>query len=143
MRYWDTSALVPLLVREEFSPQVQRWLSEEPHVATWVWTRTEIISAIERRVRQGLMSRQQRRTTLGSLGALADDWDEVSDILPVRSRAASLLARHPLRAADAGQLGAALLLRDQIAGELVFVSLDENLSMAAEREGLRVLDSAG
>ena len=74
------------------------------------------------------------------LDALASEWDEITDVLAVRSRALSLLARHPLRAADAGQLGAALLLQDQLAGRLTFVSLDHNLSLAAEREGLRVLD---
>lgn len=71
--------------------------------------------------------------------ALADAWDEVTDMLAIRSRANALLARHPLRAADAGQLGAAVLVREQLAGELVFVCLDLRLSLAAERKSLRVL----
>lgn len=56
-----------------------------------------------------------------------------------RSRALVLLARQPLRAADAGQLGAALLVREQLAQPLTFVRLDQRLSLAAERESLRVL----
>ena len=59
-------------------------------------------------------------------------------MLAVRSRACSLLARHPLRAADAGQLGAALLVREQIAEPLNFVCLDRRLALAAEQESLTV-----
>lgn len=66
-------------------------------------------------------------------------WDEVTDVLAVRSLADLLLARHSLRAADAGQLGAALLIQNQFGGALPFVCLDERLSAAAELEGLRVI----
>ncbi len=84
------------------------------------------------------MSRLQRREVLGGFEALASTWDEVTDVLAVRSRANALLARHPLRAADAGQLGAALLVREQLAGPLTFVCLDQRVSQAAELEGFGV-----
>ena len=139
MRYWDASALVPLIVAESDSERVRGWLAEDDHVVTWVWTRTEVTSAIERRTREGLLSRRQRRELLDRLGTLADGWDEVTDVLAVRSRAEALLARHPLRAADAGQLGAALLVQEQLAGPLTFVCRDQRLLTAADVEGLRLL----
>ena len=139
MRYWDASALVPLVVAETESDRVRGWLAEDGHIVTWAWTRTEIVSAIERRTREGLLSRPQRREVLGRFDDLAGQWDEVTDMLAVRSRANSLLARHPLRAADAGQLGAALLVHEQSAEPLTFVCLDQRLSSAAELEGLRIL----
>ncbi|MCY4507758.1 MAG: type II toxin-antitoxin system VapC family toxin [Acidobacteria bacterium] len=139
MRYWDASALVPLIVAESDSERVRGWLAEDDHVITWVWTRTEVTSAIERRTREGLLSRRQRRELLDRLGTLADGWDEVTDVLAVRSRAEALLARHPLRAADAGQLGAALLVQEQLAGPLTFVCRDQRLLTAADVEGLRLL----
>ena len=139
MRYWDASALVPLIVAESDSEQARGWLAEDDHIVTWVWTRTEITSAIERRTREGLLSRQQRREVLDRLGVLAGGWDEVTDVLAVRSRAEALLARHPLRAADAGQLGAALLVQEQLAGALTFMCRDERLLTAADVEGLRLL----
>ena len=40
---------------------------------------------------------------------------------------------------DAGQLGAALLIQEQLAGVLTFVCLDHRLSSAAELESLRVI----
>lgn len=91
-------------------------------------------------MRQGLLSREDRRSALTRLDVLAADWDEIGDVLAVRARAEALLARHPLRTADAGQLGAALHARD-ITGQLTFVSLDKDLAKAAEQEGLRVLDA--
>ena len=139
MRYWDASALVPLVVAEPDSDRVRSWLSDDDGIVTWAWTSTEIVSAVERRAREGSLSLQQRREALARFAALADAWDEVTDMLAIRSRANALLARHPLRAADAGQLGAAVLVREQLAGELVFVCLDLRLSLAAERESLRVL----
>lgn len=139
MRYWDASALVPLLVAEPDSDRVRGWLAEDDRVITWVWTSTEVTSAIERRTQEGLLSRQQRREVLDRLGTLADGWDEVTDVLAVRSRAEALLARHPLRAADAGQLGAALLIQEQLAGALTFVCRDQGLRTAADVEGLRIL----
>lgn len=139
MRYWDASALVSLIVAEPASGTVRSWLAEDSEIVTWVWTRVEIISAVERRTREGSLTRPQRREVLHRLNALADTWDEVTEVLAVRSRAALLLARHPLRAADAGQLGAALVVHEQLAGPLRFVCLDERLAEAAEREGLLIV----
>ena len=128
-----------MIVAEPGSDRVRGWLSEDDHIVTWVWTRTEITGAIERRTREGLLSRRQRREVLDRLAALAGRWDEVTDVLAVRSRADALLARHPLRAADAGQLGAALLVQEQLAGSLTFVCRDQRLLSAADLEGLRIL----
>ena len=61
------------------------------------------------------------------------------EVLAVRTRANALLARHPLRAAGAGQLGAALLIQEQLSTPLSFVCLDHRLSSAAELESLRVV----
>ena len=139
MRYWDASALVPLFVTEPDSQRVREWLSEDDGIVTWVWTRTEIVSAVERRAREGVLSRPERRQVFGRFNALAASWDEVTDVLAVRSLADLLLARHSLRAADAGQLGAALLIQNQFGAAIPFVCLDERLSAAAELEGLRVI----
>lgn len=139
MRYWDASALVPVVVAEAASDAVRSRLAEDPHVITWGWTRTEIVSAIERRTREGLLSRGQRRELLERFAVFAESWDEVTEILAVRARANALLARHPLRAADAGQLGAALLVQEQLAAPLTFVCLDVRLAHAAELEGLRAI----
>ena len=61
-------------------------------------------------------------------------------MLAVRRHAQAVLARHPLRAADAAQLGAALAVAAEQAPPLGFVCLDERLLDAAERDGLRPVD---
>ena len=143
MRYWDASALVPLIVSEPTTVQVRSCLVEDTEIVTWAWTRVEIASAVERRTREGLLTRPQRREVLDRLNTFAATWDEVTEVLAVRSRAALLLGRHPLRAADAGQLGAALLVHEQLAAPLRFVCLDRRLGVAAELEGLRVAEFSG
>lgn len=140
MRYWDASAIVPLVVAEASTEKVRSWLADDPAVVTWAWTRVELAGAVERRVREGALTRQQRRSALERFDRLAESWDEVTDILAVRAQALPLLARHPLRAADAAQLGAALLVgTGQAPSKLIFVCLDTRLAAAAELEGLSVL----
>jgi len=138
VRYWDASALVPLVIAEPATKRVRSWIERDSSIVTWAWTRVEITGAIERRAREGLLTRQQRRDALGRFDALANAWDEVTDVLAVRARAIPLLARHPLRAADAAQLGAALLVTEPDLTAVPFVCLDERLAAAAEREGLVV-----
>lgn len=139
MRYWDASAIVPLLVAEEASPEVRSLLEHDPMVATWAWSVVEITSAVERRFREGRLNAQGRREVLARLQILSGQWDEVTDTLTVRRQATRLLARHPLRAADAGQLAAALVLFDDRPEARGFVCLDDRLAHAAEMEGFTVI----
>lgn len=134
---------MPLIVEERDTGLVSGWLEADTEIVTWAWTRVEIASAIERRTREGGLSRGQRRQVLERLNNFSTTWDEITEVLAVRSKASLLLARHPLRAADAGQLGAALLLQEQLSnGSLPFACLDHRLSDAAELEGLTPLPTS-
>jgi hypothetical protein len=73
------------------------------------------------------------------LAALSAAWSEVQPTEPVRLRAERLLTVHPLRAADALQLAAALLWGEDTPQGLDFVCLDQNLREAARKEGFAVL----
>lgn len=139
MRFWDASAVVPLVVREPGSELVRGWLREDADMVLWILTRLELVSAIERRARERKLTSRQRALALGRIERLTRDAHEVSDVVAARSRAVPLLARHPLRAADSAQLGAALLVADPEPSSLTFVVLDRRLAEAAQREGLRVL----
>src|SRR5438046_1897003 len=68
-----------------------------------------------------------------------EQWSEIAAIDLVRPRAERLVERHPLRAADALQIGAALVAADDDPATLEFVTLDRVLARAAEVEGFRVL----
>lgn len=138
MRFWDSSAVVPLLF-EEKPTRVLRELAEEGrdfHV--WWVTEVECLSAIGRREREGARA-DGVHTALEQLGRLASRWDEVIPGSTVRDVARRLLRVHPLRASDALQLAAAIILADQNPTTVEFLCLDDRLRDTASREGFRVL----
>lgn len=137
--FWDASAILPLLVREPGSELSQGWLQADPEVVLWTLTRVELASSIERLARERSLNRTDRLNILRRAERIASDAHEVIDVAAVRVRAVTLLARHALRAADAAQLAAALLVADPDPSSLTMVVLDRRLADAAAREGLSVL----
>ena len=77
----------------------------------------------------------------GRCNALAawERWTEITAVEAVRGHAERLVEVHPLRAADALQIGSAIVAGGGRAGDLVFVTLDDRQAEAAAREGFRVL----
>lgn len=139
MRFWDTSALVPLLQVEEHTAQADRWLEEDPGLVVWRLTSTEALSAIERRCRLGDATEEQAGRARGLLARLWRSVHVVEDVGAAQHRAARLLRVHPLRAADALQLAAALgWAEDQPDGH-VFHTFDERLGQAADKEGFIIV----
>ena len=127
------------MAEERTTPVVRGWLRGDGQIATWLWSQVELVGAVERRARRGALDAGGRRASLAAIAELVRSWDEIHDVVAVRSRALVLMGRHDLRAADAAQLGAALQLADGEDGRFPFVCLDRRLAQAAEREGLTVL----
>ena len=139
MRFWDSSVIVPLCVTEPRSAHARALLEEDPAVAVWWATRTECLSALTRRMREGELAPAGYRAARRVLGTLAETWVELLPSEPVRATAERLLAVHSLRAADAFQLGAALAwCAGRPAGHSI-VALDGRLRDAASREGFDAL----
>ncbi len=86
------------------------------------------------------MSQHVFRECKRRLNLLTADWMEVYDLDAVKTPAHRLLEVHPLRAADALQLAAALVGVFDQPGGFEFVTFDAALSAAAEQEGFSVLD---
>ncbi len=99
----------------------------------------ECWSAFHRRHREGQLPEPLLQQALDRLTVLFDNVDVVAPTAGVRERAGRLLAIHPLRAADALQLAAALVWCEGAASGETFVSLDERLRGAARREGFRIV----
>jgi predicted nucleic acid-binding protein len=142
VRYWDSSAIVPLLVSERTSPAVLEAVEQDPQIVVWWATEVECISAITRRERDGALDASDVAAAADRLGALAASWRAVEPITQVRQTAIRLLRTHPLRAADALQLAAALMAAGGSPGALPFVTLDDRLVLAAQREGFPVVQPA-
>ena len=139
MRFWDTSALVPVFVAERETRIVRRWFREDRVVVVWSLTRVELLSALARRRREDASAARRLAVTRRRIRAAWLRWTEVTAIDVVRRHAERLVETHPLRAADALQLGAALVVADQDPASLTFVTLDQRQADAAEREGFVVL----
>ena len=138
MRYWDSSALVALLVAEPATPNRQSLLEDDPQIATWWGSSLECASALHRLDRQYGSGESRLLRSIGLLGKLEASWYEVEPSERLRRRARRLLGVHALRAADALQLAAALVAADEDPTTLDFVSSDIRLSEAARREGFTV-----
>ncbi len=138
VRFWDTSAVLPLLVDEPGTPIVRPLLQGDEGMAVWWGSRIECVSALARRQRERQLTLKAVRDAKRVLQALAKAWSEIQPTETVRKRAERLLGVHVLRAADALQLAAALLwCRDDPEGH-EFVCLDSRLSTAAAAEGFMV-----
>lgn len=139
MRFWDSSALLPLLVQEPRTPAMIALLRNDPAAAVWWLTPVECWSALARLEREQRLSEEQVAEAAALLEESARRWTEVPPIERVRDQAARLLRLHPLRAGDALQLAAALVLSDFEPRTLPVVTLDDRLATAARREGFVVL----
>ncbi len=142
MRFWDSSAVVPLLIQEPETTRVKRLAEDDPAIAVWWATRTECVSAIARLRRAATLDAPDEVRTKRLLLQLSASWTEIAPAQRLRDRVERLLSVHAIRAADAFQLAAALVWsRGRTTGR-GFVSFDDRLRAAAAREGFDVLPGA-
>jgi len=137
--FWDSSAIVPLLVAEARSAEMAAGLRTDRSPAFWWGSPVECLSALHRRRREDALSADALAEALSRLAHLVEDVDVVAPTSHVRERAGRSLATHAIRAADALQLAAALVWSDDSPAGEPFVCLDERLREAARREGFAVL----
>ena len=139
MRFWDSSAILPLIVPEARSESLSSILREDPAIAVWWVTPVECASALARLSREGRLDDAGSVTGRKRLREAAREWTEVPALERVRDQAMRLLRLHSLRAADALQLAAAIVLSEHDPATLPFVTLDDQLARAAELEGFSLL----
>ena len=137
--FWDSSAIIPLLVEEASSVRLRELLkaSGEAPVLWWA-TPMECTAALTRAVRDGRLEAGELDPCLERLAAVVAESVEVRPVELVRARSLRLLRVHPLRPEDALQLAAALVACEEHPEQADFVSLDDRLREAARREGFRV-----
>ncbi|MGH2571507.1 MAG: type II toxin-antitoxin system VapC family toxin [bacterium] len=139
MRFWDSSALVALIVRHERTAVLRRLHSRDAGVLAWILSDVEMRSAVARLGRDHSLDADGVQEAIARIEAFWQGVHTVSVIEPVKVRAKRLLGGHSLRAADALQLGAALTAAYDEPLGWEFVCLDERLGAAARREGFSVL----
>ena len=139
MRFWDSSALVPLVVEEARSKACRSLRRADGTVLVWALSELEVRSALHRLAREGRLERADLRTALNRAEAMFARFDEITMLDSIRERASRLLAGHALTAADSLQLAAALVAAGERVRRLPFVTADDRLATAAEHEGFEVL----
>lgn len=134
MRFWDTSALVPLIVEEASTDDMAGLIARDPDIVVWYLTGVELASALARRAREMPGEYEDARSLLDAMEAI---WMPVNDSRIV-AVAKHLIANYRLKAADALQLAAAVWSREVLQLRQV-VTLDRELATAARAEGFKVL----
>ena len=137
--YLDTSALMKLYVTETGQEIVLARVQSADRIATALITYVEMFAAFAR-------LEKERRITATGFSKLAEqleaNWASywTLELTRVIARKAALMARrHGLRGYDAVQLASALELRGSDS-RIEFLSFDERLNAAAQREKLSVPD---
>ena len=139
MKFWDTSAFLQLIVKQRFSDELTQLVSADRSVALWWGTRLEALSGLHRVQREGVITAKQFQAMQKNLRDLAAECFIVEPSSNVLERAERLLATHELRAADALQLAAALILFRESPSGNHFVCVDGRLAQAAHKEGFTVM----
>ena len=139
MKFWDTSALVPLVVEEPATDALRGVLSQDRDAVVWMLTSVELLSTL---ARLGRMSEELEDVLPTARAEVMDLFARCATVThagEVRRRAERLVSVHPLTAADAMQLAAALIASGDRPESLDFVTLDKALARCARLEGFRVV----
>lgn len=135
MRFWDTSALLPLFLDEPSTDACRELLQEDPVVIVWEGTSVELLSALARCRRQSEGLEDLWAGIRHDVLTRWPAWSRVSDWSRISVRAQRLVNTHPLKAGNAMQLAAALTACEDESHTLGFVTRDRTLAAAAQLEG--------
>jgi predicted nucleic acid-binding protein len=137
--FWDSSALVPLCIRQAGSRQAQLYLRKFDFVVWW-GSVVEVHSAICRLHRAKEINDADKQGAVARLLLLSRGWREVLPDDQVRDLAAESLDKYSLRAADALQLAASLTWCQKRTSRRSFITADRRLAQAADAVGFSVVE---
>jgi predicted nucleic acid-binding protein len=133
--YFDTSSLIKFIIREIGSEETRNiWSLSNEKVSSHL-TRTEMHSALMRKVREGNVLASAVPAHLGALDRLFADVILIDITSDVIDASCELVKEFPLKSADAIHLATALMVRADL-----FSSSDKKLWAAASESGIAVTD---
>jgi uncharacterized protein len=140
MKFWDSSAIVPLLLAEPTTRAMQTIVAKDSTMLVWWATEVECASALARLEREDALEDAATRLAFDRLRQLASGWHEIDPSDAIREAAVRFLRVHALRAGDALQLAAAFVAAERRPPSLEVVTLDDRLAGAARKEGFDVIE---
>lgn len=132
--FWDTSALVPLCVRQGLTSRALA-LYRIHDVVVWWATPVEIAGALARLVRLKQLHPSEWAKARKLSKRLADSWSVIQPSDALRAKAAQLVERYDLRSADPFQLAAALEWCEDVPQGRIFLTADQKLREAVLLSG--------
>lgn len=138
MRFWDSSALVPLVLIETRSADMERLLLQDGDIVSADIAPIEVTSALWRRKHRNELTVAEIHDAERLFANISRSWRPIGQSDEVVDRSLHLLSRHHLRTLDAIQLATALVFAGNDRS-LPIVTLDHRLSAAARAEGFAVL----
>jgi len=133
--YFDTSAVIPLLVGEPSSGTCTRLWNEAARSISVRLLYPEARAALARAERMGRITARAHAAALIELETIVTEIDHIEITAELARDAGDLAQAHRLRGYDAVHLAGALVAHD---AELVLVTRDNDLAGAANALGLSV-----
>ena len=137
--YLDTSCFAKIYVTESGTDAVKDAIRKAEIVATSLVAYPEMRSALSRRKREGALNSSIYQSIVKSF---KHDWNNLSKVVLNESLiedAGNFTETHALRGLDAIHLACAVFLKRKSRGiSVVFLSSDEKLNSAAQKEGLKL-----
>ncbi len=138
MRFWDSSAIIPLLVLEDKTEYCISAFQTDKEIMVWTMSKVEVFSALCRSFRENTLTEGTFELAKKRMTDLFDIAFEIVSISKVKERALRLLQVHTLKAADALQLASVLVATQEVTSKLPIMCFDERLKQAAKREGFAI-----
>ena len=133
--YFDTSAIVPLLVHEPSTDVCNRVWNESTRAVSVRLLYPEARAALAKAERMGRLTKRQLRDAVTELDVIVTEINLIEVTPELAFNAGELAETHGLRGYDAVHLAAAQSIADS---ELVLITGDVNLASSAVRIGMNV-----
>ena len=133
--YFDTSALVPLIIDEPSTDRCNRLWNEASRVVSVRMLYPEARAALARAQRMGRMTSAQLNAAVIELDAVTAEIDHLEVTAQLARSAGELAQAFGLRGYDAVHLAAATAIADS---DFLFVTGDGDLAAAATAAGIAV-----
>lgn len=136
--FWDTSAIVPICVRQDTSQTFRASWRKTGRVVVWWGTTIEVRSAVSRLLQEKGIDARGLQFAIARLEQIRQEWAEIVPSEKVRTLAETLPDSYSLRALDSCQLAAALVWCNEKPKGRLFICDDSKLSTAAQKAGFSV-----
>ena len=136
--FWDTSAIVPLCVRQDISQYLRKLWRNTNRIIVWWGTSIETRSAVSRLYQGNFIDARGLQFALARFEVIRRKWAEIVPSEKVREIAENLPDAYGRRALDSCQLAAALVWCNGKPNGRIFVCDDAKLSIAAQKMGFFV-----